>query len=119
MVETIGNASLTNSVLYLDGVTVSFDGYKALRKILTEGLTKRFGRTEALVDLDLEVEVGEVFGYLGPNGAGKSTLLRLITGTLRARAGLHTGEVRVAISWTFSPTFRVPFLTRTRVTTPT
>ncbi len=35
------------------------------------GLTKRFGAVEALRELDLQVERGEVFGYLGPNGAAR------------------------------------------------
>jgi polyether ionophore transport system ATP-binding protein len=56
--------------------------------VLTEGLTKRFGRTTTALDhLDLEVRSGEVFGFLGPNGAGKSTTVRLLLGFLRASAG--------------------------------
>lgn len=46
--------------------------------ILTEGLTKHYGDVRALVDLDLEVKRGEVFGFLGPNGAGKTTMIRTI-----------------------------------------
>ena len=55
--------------------------------IQTVGLTKRFGRTLALDQLDLTVEAGEVFGFLGPNGAGKSTTIRLLLGHLRPTAG--------------------------------
>ncbi len=44
--------------------------------IKTEGLTKHYGDVKALVDLDLEVNTGEVFGFLGPNGAGKTTTIR-------------------------------------------
>ncbi len=55
--------------------------------IRTEGLSKTFGSTEALVDLDLEVAAGEVIGYLGPNGAGKTTTLRLLLGLIRATRG--------------------------------
>jgi len=44
--------------------------------IKTEGLTKHYGDVKALVDLDLEVQRGEVFGFLGPNGAGKTTTIR-------------------------------------------
>ncbi len=44
--------------------------------IRTEGLTKHYKDVKALVDLDLEVERGEVFGFLGPNGAGKTTTIR-------------------------------------------
>ena len=55
--------------------------------IRTEGLTKMFGTSPALVDLDLEVERGEVFGYLGPNGSGKTTTIRLLLGLIRPTAG--------------------------------
>jgi ABC-2 type transport system ATP-binding protein len=55
--------------------------------IRTEGLTKRFGSTQALTGLDLEVRAGEVHGFLGPNGAGKSTTIRILLGLLRADAG--------------------------------
>ncbi len=46
------------------------------------GLTKFFGRTRALHDLDLTVAPGEVHGFLGPNGSGKSTTLRVLLGLL-------------------------------------
>jgi ABC-2 type transport system ATP-binding protein len=55
--------------------------------IRTTGLTKTYGRTRALVDLDLEVGPGEVFGYLGPNGSGKTTTIRLLLGLARPTAG--------------------------------
>ena len=59
--------------------------------VRTRGLTKRFGATTALADLDLDIPAGCTFGYLGPNGAGKSTTLRLLVGLLRPSAG--TAEV--------------------------
>lgn len=55
--------------------------------ILTEGLTKRYGRTTALDGLDLEVRSGAVYGYLGPNGAGKTTTIRILMGLLTPTAG--------------------------------
>ncbi|MBW0273864.1 hypothetical protein ATM97_31620 [Nocardia sp. MH4] len=55
--------------------------------IVVAGLTKRFGRTIALDQLDLTVRTGEVHGFLGPNGAGKTTAIRVLLGLLRADAG--------------------------------
>jgi len=55
--------------------------------IRTERLSKRFGDTDALCSLDLEVPPGEVLGYLGPNGAGKTTTIRLLLGLIRPSAG--------------------------------
>src|SRR3954462_427462 len=46
--------------------------------IRAEGLRKRFGRTEALCGVDLEVPRGTVCGLLGPNGAGKTTAVRIL-----------------------------------------
>jgi len=55
--------------------------------ILTEALTKHYGDVKALVDLDLEVRAGEVFGFLGPNGAGKTTMIRTILDEIRPTSG--------------------------------
>ncbi len=55
--------------------------------IHTEGLTKSYGEVRALVDLDLEVNRGEVFGFLGPNGAGKTTMIRTILDLIRPSSG--------------------------------
>ncbi len=46
--------------------------------ISTRGLTKQFDRHVAVNDVDLEIEVGEVYGLIGPNGAGKTTLIRML-----------------------------------------
>jgi ABC-2 type transport system ATP-binding protein len=53
----------------------------------THGLTKRFGPTVAVDDVELLVPRGSAFGYLGPNGAGKTTLIRTLLGLTRANAG--------------------------------
>jgi ABC-2 type transport system ATP-binding protein len=55
--------------------------------IHTDGLSKDFGRTHALVSLDLDVVQGEVIGYLGPNGAGKTTTIRLLLGLIGPTSG--------------------------------
>jgi ABC-2 type transport system ATP-binding protein len=53
----------------------------------THGLSKRFGPTVAVDDVELLVPRGSAFGYLGPNGAGKTTLIRTLLGLTRANAG--------------------------------
>jgi ABC-2 type transport system ATP-binding protein len=55
--------------------------------LLARGLEKRYGRTEALGGVDLEVGEGQLVGLLGPNGAGKSTLVKIACGLVRASAG--------------------------------
>lgn len=55
--------------------------------IQTEGLTKYYGNIPGVIDLDLLVGRGEVFGFLGPNGAGKTTTIRLLLNLLFATSG--------------------------------
>ena len=55
--------------------------------IETERLTKSYGANRGIVDLDLEVDEGEVFGFLGPNGAGKTTTIRTLLDHLRPTSG--------------------------------
>jgi ABC-2 type transport system ATP-binding protein len=50
-------------------------------------LSKRYGGTEALGGVDLEVQPGELVGLLGPNGAGKSTLVKIACGLVRPSGG--------------------------------
>jgi ABC-2 type transport system ATP-binding protein len=55
--------------------------------IRTEKLTKSYGPHRGIVDLDLEVPEGEVFGFLGPNGAGKTTTIRTLLDLIRPTSG--------------------------------
>jgi len=55
--------------------------------IQTEKLTKSYGPHRGIIDVDLEVEQGEVFGFLGPNGAGKTTTLRVLLDLIRPTSG--------------------------------
>jgi ABC-2 type transport system ATP-binding protein len=55
--------------------------------LAVRGLEKRYGRTEALRGIDLEVGPGEMVGLLGPNGAGKSTLTKIACGLVRPSGG--------------------------------
>ncbi len=63
------NDTAKNSLLYLDGVTVSFDGFKALNA------------------LSLIIEPGEMRAIIGPNGAGKTTMMDVVTGKTRPDSG--------------------------------
>ncbi len=62
---------VTDALLYLDGVTVSFDGFKALNQ------------------LSLTIDHGEMRAIIGPNGAGKTTMMDVVTGKTRP----DTGEI--------------------------
>src|ERR1700755_2455884 len=59
----------TSALLYLDGVTVSFDGFKALN------------------ELSFIIEPGEMRAIIGPNGAGKTTMMDVVTGKTRPDDG--------------------------------
>jgi ABC-2 type transport system ATP-binding protein len=52
-----------------------------------QALAKRYGRVQALDDVSLEVQPGELVGLLGPNGAGKSTLVKIACGLIRPSRG--------------------------------
>jgi len=60
---------LTSALLYLDGVTVSFDGFRALN------------------NLSFMIEPGEMRAIIGPNGAGKTTMMDVVTGKTRPNSG--------------------------------
>jgi ABC-2 type transport system ATP-binding protein len=55
--------------------------------IQTEKLTKFYGSHRGIVDVDLEIQEGEVFGFLGPNGAGKTTTIRTVLDLIRPTSG--------------------------------
>jgi ABC-2 type transport system ATP-binding protein len=55
--------------------------------IRTEQLTKSYGQQRGIIEIDLEVETGEVFGFLGPNGAGKTTTIRTVLDLIRPTSG--------------------------------
>ena len=55
--------------------------------IQTEKLTKYYGRSRGIEDINLSVNKGEVFGFLGPNGSGKTTTIRILLDFIRASSG--------------------------------
>ena len=62
-----------------------------MRALELNGVTKRYGKVEAVRGLSMSVEAGEMFGLIGPDGAGKTTAIRLMCGLLKADGG----DVRV------------------------
>ncbi len=56
--------------------------------IYIQGLTKYYGKTRGVENLDLAIEKGEIFGLLGPNGAGKTTTIRMLMGLLQPTKGV-------------------------------
>ena len=55
--------------------------------IQTEKLTKYYGKSRGIIDVDLEINQGEIFGFLGPNGAGKTTTIRVLLDLIRPTSG--------------------------------
>lgn len=55
--------------------------------IKTTKLTKYYGKTRGIIDLELKLEQGEFFGFIGPNGAGKSTTIRTLLGLIAPTSG--------------------------------
>jgi len=78
--ESIAPAPVTNALLYLDGVSVSFDGFKALN------------------ELSLILEHGEMRAIIGPNGAGKTTMMDVITGKTRPDVGTVLLDGRIDLT---------------------
>lgn len=62
-----------------------------MNAIQTSGLTKYYGKSRGITDLNLTVPQGEFFGFIGPNGAGKSTTIRTLLGLLQPTRG--TAEI--------------------------
>ena len=58
-----------------------------MEAIKTVNLTKYYGKSRGIIELNLSVERGECFGFIGPNGAGKSTTIRTLLGLISPTAG--------------------------------
>lgn len=58
-----------------------------MNAIETVSLTKYYGKTRGIIDVNLQVAEGDFFGFIGPNGAGKSTTIRILTGLITKTSG--------------------------------
>ncbi len=56
-------------------------------KLSADNLSKRYGKVQAVDDVSLKVQAGEIVGFLGPNGAGKTTTLKMLIGLLKPDSG--------------------------------
>jgi ABC-2 type transport system ATP-binding protein len=65
----------------------TFDEFGGDIALVACGLTKAYGKVQALRGVDLEVRRGEIFGFLGPNGAGKTTTIRCMLDLIRPDSG--------------------------------
>ncbi|MDZ4168642.1 MAG: ABC transporter ATP-binding protein [Coriobacteriia bacterium] len=61
-----------------------------MNAIETSKLTKYYGTSRGIVDLDMTVHEGEIYGFIGPNGAGKSTTIRTLLGLIHPTSGSAT-----------------------------
>ena len=61
-----------------------------MHAVVTSRLTCRYGSTEAVTDLTLQIQTGTIFALLGPNGAGKTSTLRMLMNIIRPTAGMAT-----------------------------
>ena len=57
---------------------------------MRKNLQKNFGKFQALKNVTLDVNAGEVLGYIGPNGSGKSTTIRVLLGIIKKSGGSAT-----------------------------
>lgn len=68
-------------------IGLDIDVDTAVPALRLRGITKTFGQTRAVDDVDLTIPAGTFYGIVGPNGAGKTTTLSIVAGLLRADAG--------------------------------
>ncbi len=96
---------MTNEAVVMKNVSKSFkvlNRHEGLKGSIKDLFSRDYEKVEAVSDVSLTVNKGEIIGYLGPNGAGKSTTIKMMTGVLEPT----TGEIKV--------NGLVPFKDRTR-----
>jgi len=84
------DGSVSPSLSSITQVPSPSDSGRAAPVAMMRAITKKFGATTALSDIDIEVRAGELLAVLGPNGAGKSTAISLWLGLIEPDAGVVT-----------------------------
>ena len=74
----------------IEEVNSRLDWEDTVNIIETKKLTKYYGKSMGIEDVDLVVKQGEIFGFIGPNGAGKSTTIRTLLGLIHPTGGSAT-----------------------------
>lgn len=75
-----------NRLMDFDNISINTGG-NYMNVIETQKLTKYYGKSRGIIDVSLEVEQGEIFGFIGPNGAGKSTTIRTLLSLIYPTSG--------------------------------
>ena len=74
----------------------SSHGSNGAHALVIEGVSKNFAGLQALNDVSLKLEQGEILGLIGPNGSGKTTLINVVTGLLPASGGrIKAGSIDI------------------------
>ena len=80
------------------------NGPATARPVLrVEALSKRFGGTQAVDDVSLDLHAGEILALLGENGAGKSTLIKILAGVYSQDSGSVSLQGRAEAEWRAAP----------------
>jgi simple sugar transport system ATP-binding protein len=88
------NRKILNAIEEDGGVVAAMENCGGLPMLTIRNLSKRFGPTEVLKSINLEIKAGEIHELVGVNGSGKSTLLHVLFGTpIIAQTGGYSGEI--------------------------
>ena len=68
--------------------SVISDVSQTMSAVRVVGLAKKYGDTQAVRSIDLDIRRGEIFGLIGPDGAGKTTTFQILAGVMEASSGV-------------------------------
>jgi ABC-2 type transport system ATP-binding protein len=86
--------------------------------IVTENVTKHYGKVKAVDGISIKVRKGEIYGFLGLNGAGKTTLIRMLLGMIRPTSGYATIQGQIVSAGNYQLWSEVGYLVETPYSYP-